>query len=181
MTSHNIIEQLQKAKIKHNNFYDYKLVKPPNARCKVKIRCPKHGFFEQRWDSHYLGGHGCTQCWQENINGGLTKNNYIKLANNRPAKLYLVVKFLDNEIFLKVGITINSVKKRFCNNGTPYDFIVLRLMYGEASNIWQQEKYLKNILKKYKYIPKLKFVGYTECYTLQAILMCLHFFKNTNK
>lgn len=45
----------------HQNYYDYSFVEYINNRTKVKIKCPIHGFFEQKPNDH-LGYHGCPNC-----------------------------------------------------------------------------------------------------------------------
>lgn len=61
---------------KHNNFYDYSLVKGVNSQTKIKIICPIHGEFEQTPNNH-LFGYGCSGC------GGtkrMTNNDFINKA-----------------------------------------------------------------------------------------------------
>ena len=45
----------------HGDRYDYSLVEYVSATSKVKIKCARHGVFEQSPDSH-LAGHGCPDC-----------------------------------------------------------------------------------------------------------------------
>ena len=54
-------EFIERAKIIHNNFYDYSLVNYVYNNKKVKIICPIHGVFEQTPKSH-VRGHGCPSC-----------------------------------------------------------------------------------------------------------------------
>lgn len=54
-------EFLQRAVLRHHNFYNYSLTTYKNSRTKIKIICPKHGLFAQRADLH-LQGKGCKQC-----------------------------------------------------------------------------------------------------------------------
>jgi len=66
----------EKAKLKHNNKYDYSLTQPVNSKTMIKIICPIHGEFEQRANDH-LQGYGCMEC------GGkkrLTTNEFILKA-----------------------------------------------------------------------------------------------------
>ena len=56
----------------HNRFYDYSLVNYVNAKTKVIIKCPIHGEFLQRPDSH-LDGKGCLQCLNREINANFNK------------------------------------------------------------------------------------------------------------
>jgi hypothetical protein len=57
----NIDVFIEKAKIIHNNKYDYSLINYKNAKTKIKIICPEHGTFKQRPDCH-LRGQGCPKC-----------------------------------------------------------------------------------------------------------------------
>ena len=44
----------------HNGKYDYSEAKYVNSYTKIKIKCPEHGYFEQRPDTHLK--HGCLKC-----------------------------------------------------------------------------------------------------------------------
>jgi hypothetical protein len=52
---------IEKSNEIHNNMYDYSLVDYLNNKTKVKIKCNRHGIFEQTPSSH-LQGHGCPNC-----------------------------------------------------------------------------------------------------------------------
>jgi len=52
---------IEKAKLIHNNKYDYSLTKFINSKTKVKIICPIHGEFEQFHGKH-LSKKGCFKC-----------------------------------------------------------------------------------------------------------------------
>ena len=54
-------EFVKKAKIIHEERYDYSMVTYRNARNKVAIKCKTHGEFEQTPDAH-LAGVGCPKC-----------------------------------------------------------------------------------------------------------------------
>lgn len=51
----------KKAKMIHDDFYDYSHVDYVNNKTKVQIICPMHGVFYQSPDKH-LGGCGCPKC-----------------------------------------------------------------------------------------------------------------------
>jgi len=53
---------IEKATIKHNNIYDYSLVKYCGWNKKVDIICTKHGMFKQAPNAHLMG-HGCNECY----------------------------------------------------------------------------------------------------------------------
>ena len=67
---------IKKSREIHGNKYDYSLVEYKNNHTKVKIICPKHGFFEQIPYSH-LNGFSCKKCSGFNI---LTTKDFIKKA-----------------------------------------------------------------------------------------------------
>ena len=52
---------IERAKIIHNDKYDYSSVEYEQRSKKIKITCPEHGEFEQTPNSH-LNGHGCPKC-----------------------------------------------------------------------------------------------------------------------
>jgi hypothetical protein len=55
-------EILRRANEIHNNYYEeYDLTEYTNIRSKIKIKCPKHGWFSQIVNSH-IGGSGCPIC-----------------------------------------------------------------------------------------------------------------------
>ena len=57
-----IVEEfIEKSKKVHGDKYDYSLVYYKNAHIKIKIKCEKHGIFEQVPNSH-LRGNGCPIC-----------------------------------------------------------------------------------------------------------------------
>jgi hypothetical protein len=52
---------IEKAKIVHGDRFDYSQTEYINNNFKVKILCPRHGYFEQRPSTH-LEGQGCPVC-----------------------------------------------------------------------------------------------------------------------
>lgn len=72
---------INKAKDKHNNYYDYSLVNYINATTKVQIICPKHGIFEQQ-PSNHLFGQRCIKCMGDNVRNARISNteDFIKKA-----------------------------------------------------------------------------------------------------
>jgi hypothetical protein len=66
----------------HKNKYDYSLVNYTSCKCKIKIKCPWHGIFQQK-SSNHLSGRGCAKCssskGEEEIREFLINNkiNYI--------------------------------------------------------------------------------------------------------
>jgi hypothetical protein len=55
----------------HNSFYEYDLSSYKGVENKIRIRCPKHGWFEQKVASH-KSGQGCRKCSNE-LSGDRTR------------------------------------------------------------------------------------------------------------
>ena len=62
----NNTEWIEKAKLIHNNKYDYSKVEYKNSHEKVIIICPEHGEFKQLANSH-LRGKKCKKCSIKNV------------------------------------------------------------------------------------------------------------------
>lgn len=79
----------EKAILKHNNKYDYSLVKYNKAKDKVIIICKIHGIFKQRAD-HHLNGCGCPKCNIIKRTKKLLSNtdDFIKKANKIHNNIY---------------------------------------------------------------------------------------------
>ncbi len=147
----------------HNNKYNYSKVIYKEAFEKVIIICKKHGEFLQRPNDHKQKN-GCPSCADENK--GYSRNNYINQSKGRECKLYILRCFNENEEFFKIGITMNSVKKRYSKSSSmPYTYEIIYEEKRSAAEIYDLEKILLKENKKYKHIPKNNFKGYTECFT----------------
>ena len=68
---------IKRANIIHNNKYYYDLLYFKNLHSKIKINCPKHGYFEQIAYDH-LQGHGCPACGQQISNAENKITEYLK-------------------------------------------------------------------------------------------------------
>lgn len=156
-----------KATIIHNNKYDYELVEYKNNKSKVKILCKSHGIFEQAPNDH-LNGKGCPSCalaekgWSRTAFAEKCEKN-----NNGLGILYILECFNDNERFYKIGITSNSVKKRYCSKASmPYAYRVIDEIIGEPTYIYNLEIKLHQINKENQYMPSIPFGGHaTECFS----------------
>ena len=57
---------IERAKKVHEDLYDYSDVRYVKSATKVRIKCKKHGVFEQSANSH-LSGHGCKECGRKKV------------------------------------------------------------------------------------------------------------------
>ena len=170
----NTEEFIKKAVKKHNGVYNYSLVDYVTAIKKIKIICPIHGVFEQQPNNH-LTGQGCNKCGNDKVSKAAKINSYgwsfskwkdriLKNGNKQPI-LYVIKCFNESENFIKIGITMHSVKIRYAGKkDMPYNYETLLELSSTPENVFNCELIIKKHLKKLKHIPSLKFNGMTECY-----------------
>ena len=170
-------EFINKAKAKHNDFYNYSFVEYSHSFDKIHIVCPKHGKFTQ--DAHmHLYGHGCPECGAERTvaakradpckNGWSYSKWKSRGENNKyfdGFKLYIIECTDGDETFVKIGKTFTTVTKRYYGS-LPYNWRVITSIVGTAEYISSLEEELHRNLNSagYKYTPKKKFNGSSECY-----------------
>lgn len=157
-------EFVAKAQAVHGIKYNYDKVKYVTARTPVTITCKEHGDFTRRPDSHYKGS-GCPIC--TGVTGGWTRDNFQAFCDansDSNALLYIIECFKEQECFYKVGITSKSVKHRF-QKKMPYRYRELYIIEGKASDIYNLETEIHELLAEFKYTPSIYFGGYTECFS----------------
>lgn len=155
-----------KANIIHNSKYSYELVEYKHSKEKVKIICKHHGIYEQVPNSH-LQGRGCPVCALSETGWTRTKfkDKCIK-NNNSKGILYILECFNDNERFIKIGITSNSIKKRYdSTKDMPYNYKILHELVADPEVIYDLETLLHKKSINYRYTPITQFGGSsTECF-----------------
>jgi hypothetical protein len=158
---------IEKAKLIHNNFYDYSHVNYTGANNKVKIICPIHGEFLQKPSSHVNQECGCYKCGKF----GLSRATWIRKAEkNNLAIFYILECFNSNERFIKVGITSKSFKNRYTSNHSiPYQYTILKIIESTPQIIWNMENKIKKEYVNFSYSPKINFQGKTECFSTDII------------
>lgn len=167
----NIDEFKEKAKLIHGHAYDYSECIYTDCKTKMKIRCKKHDHFFYQDANHHLSRGGCPICRIENT--GWTRSKFINHCRRTgKAKLYVIKCFSNGEDFFKVGITSRTLNRRFSKfskktSGTyiPYDFNSVFEVDADAEKVWDLEKEIHRKLKPFKYMPRKKFGGYTECFS----------------
>ena len=103
---------IERAKIKHNNKYDYSLTKYVNSITKVKIICPVHGVFEQK-PMHHVNGEGCPECAKERLFNSrkISKEQFIDRAKNKHGDKfnYSLVEYINTTTKVKIICPIHGV------------------------------------------------------------------------
>lgn len=149
----------------YGNVYEYKDITNESFRNYVEFKCPKHGWQKRPWNLFYSHKTSCLKCNKERmVARGFTKEKYVNICKGRDSFLYLLKFKNTKEEFYKIGLTLRSIKERFYGNS--YEIITMFKKRDSPENIFDIEKELHNKYKQYKYVPKFKFNGYTECYNL---------------
>lgn len=158
----------------HGDKYDYSLVNYKSARKKVDIICPVHGVFQATPDTHLSAT--CKKCFHEDLKGLYTDKYFIKNpeCKENPATLYYL-KFTQGDLqFYKVGITTETIPRRFSKLGkTDVTYSVLGEKKTTLFKAFTMEQELQDTHgDKYRYTPvlngydnsKLR-IGQTECFS----------------
>ena len=120
-------EFINKAMAFHGNLYDYSKVVYKNSSTNVKIKCKKHGFFEQSPNKHL--SHGCKKCGHELGISKITHsgNQFVEKARNVHGNLYDYsrVKYVRSRsrviiICPKHGEFLQTPDMHISGNGCPY-------------------------------------------------------------
>ena len=157
-------EVIKQFKSIHFDRYDYSRVDYQGAFVDVEIVCKTHGSFMQTAKTHKKGS-GCPDCA---ITIGHTKNSYLEYCNGTDGNthLYLIECKGNNERFYKVGIAKKGANTRFdSRRKLPYDFSIIKEVYGPAGLIWDLEKSIHGIMSDLMYKPDIGFNGKTECFS----------------
>lgn len=168
-------EFIVRSRAAHGDRYIYAQIKMENCKDKVEIVCRVHGAFYQVAHEHY-SGKGCAKCGyvsairkKKRSYGfyGYSRSKYVAIAESNKrgmSNLYIVNAIGNGESFVKIGISMNSVKHRFASH-FPYSiesYIEIPMLAGDA---WDAEKVIHGMLKLNSYKPKISFNGYTECFS----------------
>lgn len=163
----------------HGNKYSYEKINYKTNKIKIEIICPIHGSFYQDPGVH-LRGQGCLKCGYKKVSKsrregicGWKLSDWIKLAEKSKQfdsfKLYIIEVFDDDEKFIKIGRTYKKLNKRFGGKtNLPYKYKIISIEKNNAKYIFNLERELKNKLKNYNYIPKKKFNGMYECFSIET-------------
>jgi hypothetical protein len=147
-------EFIKKAKIIHNDKYDYIDTIYTKAKNKIDILCKKHGLFKQMAYRH-INGNGCPRCAFDK-NGSLLllseEEWNLKRIKVHGDKYDCLNKYINSKIKLLFKCNINSSHKNFyCNpnnhlngGGCPECYKPMRGMSQKKNVEWLQSLAKKN-------------------------------------
>jgi hypothetical protein len=136
--------------------------RPVTCRC---LTC--NHIFTRRAQSSLYNQYGCINCFRGR-NVFLTEK-YFQLhpeLKDKPCKVYLINLVNEDEDFYKIGITTRTLYKRFREN--PYKITEIEVIETSYYKAFLLENKLKEAIKPHKYLPKIRFDGWTECFIAEA-------------
>ena len=149
----------------------YDKCKYEDNKTQVSLRCIEHNYnYTQRPSHHMANVQGCPHCATSVIK--YSEENFEKhreFFKDRRGIMYLLRLDGNGESFYKVGITGRDKKYRISSLSLNYN---IKILYEEENTIEECFRLEQNFLKdfeQYKYEPKIKFKGYTECLTINPI------------
>ena len=163
-----------------SNNVDYKKCIYENNKSHVLLRCKLHNYdYTQRPSHHMNNTQGCPYCSTSTIK--YSKENFEKhkeFFEGRKGILYVLNLKGGGENFYKVGITGRDEKYRLNSISQIYKVNVEYIEEMSIEEAYNLEQFFLNDFKKYKYTPKIKFKGYTECLTTNPIDEYYYWFNN---
>ena len=158
---------IEKAKEIHKNKYTYEDSIYLNSREKILIKCKKHGNFEQTPNNHLMG-RGCNICTTQS--GGFN--------NNISGMLYYIEININNSKMFKIGITNNSVEKRFKKYIKNIKIINTKI-FEDGKKAREIEKKILNENKEYRISKSHKPIknGNTEIFKIDIYDKIKKYFK----
>jgi len=161
----------------HDNKYLYAHTEYVRSHDKIIITCKKHGEFAQRPNDH-LSGNGCMKCARDTAKGNYNFGYFSRNPSMKKQKgLFYIIKIVvDDTVYLKIGITKNSLKERYKNyKGLKMDTIAS--YQTTLYDAYRIEQDIKLMFTDYQSSPH-NFNGRTECFSIVAEKEMLNYFNN---
>lgn len=170
----------------HNNKFDYTNSVYEHSNSEIEIICRVHGSFFQKPSAHMMG-HQCPKCSGEER--ALKQHwNYVKRCELNPEMaesigyLYLLDMSVNEENFLKIGISTNYKKRLGRYREEGLDFTILKVIETTAvkSAILESQvlKFVRN--QEVRYIPNHGFKGWTECADINSKELIIDYYEELN-
>jgi len=152
----------------NSNKIDYSKVKYNGVKNKVELRCIIHDYeYKQRTTHHMSNVQGCPLCSTTTVRYSIQNfESHKEFFKKRKGYFYIVKLSNSIESFYKIGIT-SRLKYRLKQYKKYFE---VELIYKEEGSIEDMFNIEQTTLKefiKYKYEPKFKFKGYTECLSVE--------------
>ena len=155
----------------HDNKYTYLADTYVSLSVNMGIICPEHGMFSQTPSSHKKGS-GCPICAKINLTGrGWTRSMFEEMCGEILPSFYCLEISTENETFIKVGITSKTLKERISymlrklkKSGAEIEAIYN--ITAAPGLIFDLENHILRVFKEQRFVPSIRFGGWTECFNL---------------
>lgn len=165
---------------KDSDNIDYSNVEYIDNKNHITLLCKIHNYLYTQRPSHHMANiQGCPHCATSTIK--YSKENFEKhkeFFKDRIGIIYVLRLTGNKELFYKVGITGRNEKYRFNSISQSYK---VEIEYKEEMLIedaYNLEQIFLEEFKDYKYNPKIKFKGYTECLKINPVAEYYYWYSN---
>lgn len=153
----------------HGNIYQYDQSSFLMLSEPVQIYCKKHGWFEQRGHRH-VSGQGCPTCARQLHRGKWKAELLPQELREINCNLYYFRLTGNSENFYKIGISNDVQRRRITiERQSGYSIEVVSILPSTLYSVMQLEESLHKEYFEYSYLPKNKFPGYTECFSIDIL------------
>ena len=157
---------------KNSKDIDYSKVVYIDNSHKVILKCKLHDYNYTQIPSKHMGGvQGCAHCMTQTVM--YTKENieaHRDFIEKIEGVLYILKLESLGETFYKVGVVSKDrFKYRMNQLSQKHSVTILYTESSDMVSIFNLEQKLLEEFKNFKYQPKEKFIGYTECLTVNPL------------
>jgi len=134
------------------------------AHIQLKFKCNVDGHIWTTAPHEVLRGSGCPKCGSKGAYSYYSEEDFKSI---KEIYLYKVLLEHKDESFYKVGISTNIVSRFRAYSPYKVKKILVLEKYTNAKQCFMDEQWIHSFYSKYKYSPKYKFNGHTECFIVQ--------------
>ena len=109
--------------------------------------------------------------------GGIKSSRFTDIERKNGEQVYVLIFSDENEKFLKIGATLNSISRRY-SVILNYKIETIYQYFTENSSVIEGD--LQEKIKNYTYTPKHKYPGYMESYSMECIDIIDEYFQQIN-
>lgn len=122
----------------------------------------------------FSNNQGCPRCGKI----GRYNNGYFLTHPTEQGHFYIVEMSLNDETFIKIGITKRTFKSRFQKTPKPYSVELLDDIQLNLHTAWLLEQQVIQCFADVRYVPLCHFGGNTECFKKSSYNSILTFVKD---
>lgn len=160
---------LEQVSVVHGIRYEYDTTNWDGVMSKVRIRCPKHGWWQQQALKH-AQGQICPKCANDRLSGRWQPETMTAEYGAEPCFFYYLHLSSANESFYKIGISSNVARRCSSLKKAGYKVRVVHEVLGTRKSCLELEI---DTFKKFDdfaaYVPRRIFPGDGECFSWDVL------------